>query len=32
MGAPGDLARRRFPELEDKPWRNLPPVEMARAE
>jgi beta-galactosidase len=27
MGAPGDLARRDFPESTDKPWLNLPPVE-----
>jgi beta-galactosidase len=24
MGAPGDLARRRFPELAEKPWENRP--------
>jgi beta-galactosidase len=26
MGPPDDVARRRFPEPSDEPWRNLPPV------
>ena len=32
MGPPDDLARREFPELVDKPWLNLPPVEPVRKE
>jgi len=28
MGAPGDLARRDFPESADKPWFNRPAMEL----